>query len=57
MTIVALGVHHLNNVHTLSAVFGRELTDPAWVAQRRAHAVEVVTRYAAAAPGGPRTEL
>lgn len=48
VSIVALSAHHINNAHTLSAVFGRDLTDPSWVAQRREHAVETVLAYATA---------
>lgn len=45
VSIVALSVHHINNAATLSAVFGRDLTDPAWIAERRMHAVTMVLRY------------
>jgi AcrR family transcriptional regulator len=45
VSIVALSVHHLNNAATLSAVFGRELSDRAWIAERRAHAVVMALRH------------
>ncbi len=45
VSIVALSVHHLNNGATLSAVFGRDLSDPNWVAERRAHAVAMALRH------------
>lgn len=45
VTIVALSVHHLNNAHTLSAVFGHDLEEPDWIAERRTHAIEMVGRY------------
>jgi AcrR family transcriptional regulator len=45
VSMVALGVHHINNAATLGAVFGRDLTDPAWTAERRAHAVAMVLRH------------
>lgn len=42
VSIVALSVHHLNNAHTLSAVFGENLTDRAWVDARRSHALRAI---------------
>lgn len=45
LTIVALSAHHLNNAATLGTVVGQDLTDPAWQAERRAHAVDVVLSY------------
>lgn len=52
VSIVALSAHHLNNAATLSATFGADLSDPAWQAVRRDHAVAMILRYlgAAAAP-------
>lgn len=47
VSIVALSVHHINNVETLSAVFGADLSDAGWVGVRRQHAVDMVTRYVA----------
>ena len=44
VSIVALSAHHLNSAHTLSATFGTNLSDPAWRAERRAHAVRMVLR-------------
>ncbi len=52
VTIVALSTHHLNAVHTLSAIFGHDLADPDWIAARRVHAVEVALRCAGADPPG-----
>ncbi|OWU86735.1 TetR family transcriptional regulator [Oceanicola sp. 22II-s10i] len=45
LTIVALSGHHLNNAATLGAVFGQDLTDPDWLAVRRAHAIDVILSY------------
>ena len=42
VTIVAISAHHLNSVHTLSATFGQDLTDPDWRAERGRHAVSFV---------------
>lgn len=48
VSIVSLSVHHLNNAGTLSAVFGRDLSDRAWIAARRDHAIAMVDRYVVA---------
>jgi AcrR family transcriptional regulator len=45
VSIVALSVHHLNNAATLSAVFGRDLSDRTWIAERRAHAAAMALRH------------
>lgn len=45
VSIVALSAHHINAAHTLSAVFAHDLTDPAWIAARRAHAIAMVLRH------------
>jgi AcrR family transcriptional regulator len=45
LSIVALSAHHLNNAATLGTVVGRDLTDQAWQADRRAHAVDVILSY------------
>ena len=42
VTIVALSAHHLNNGHTLTAIFGVDLLSPAWRQDRRAHSVALV---------------
>lgn len=42
ITIVALSAHHLNNGHTLTAIFGVDLLSSAWRQERRAHAVALV---------------
>jgi len=44
LSIVALSAHHLNNVHTLSATFGEDLTDRQWLARRRQHAITMILR-------------
>ncbi|MEM7615711.1 MAG: TetR/AcrR family transcriptional regulator, partial [Pseudomonadota bacterium] len=45
LSIVALSAHHLNNAATLGTVVGQDLSDPAWQAERRAHAIEVILSY------------
>lgn len=42
ITIVALSAHHLNNGHTLTAIFGVDLLSPAWRQARRGHTVSFV---------------
>lgn len=44
ISIVALSSHHLANVHTLSAVFRTDLTEPAWLEERRKHVDVMVMR-------------
>ncbi|MDG4647334.1 TetR/AcrR family transcriptional regulator [Roseibacterium sp. SDUM158017] len=44
LSIVALSAHHLNNAHTLSATFGEDFSDPAWLGERRRHAVTMILR-------------
>lgn len=44
LSIVALSAHHLNNASTLSATFGEDLTDRAWLDQRRRHVTEMILR-------------
>lgn len=45
VTVVALSAHHLNNAATLGTVVGRDLTDRAWQAERRKHAVDMILSY------------
>ncbi len=44
ISIVALSAHHLGNVHTLSAVFQTDLSNPGWIAERRKHVEVMVLR-------------
>lgn len=44
-TVAAMSWFHLSNAYTLSAMFGRDLTDPAWRRQRRAHVRDVIMAY------------
>lgn len=48
VSIVAISAHHINNMHTLSAVFGFDLSAEDWIRARRAHAVSMVLRYVGA---------
>ncbi len=54
ITIVALSAHHLNNGHTLTAIFGVDLLSPAWRQARRAHSIELVLN---ALTGGNSTAI
>lgn len=44
ISIVALSSHHLANVHTLSAVFQTDISNPEWLAERRRHVEIMVLR-------------
>lgn len=42
ISIAGLGFFYFNNIHTLSAIFGRNLDDEGEVAERRRHVVEMM---------------
>ena len=44
-SVAAMGWFHLSNAYTLSAMFGRDLTDPTWRRARRAHVRDVIMSY------------
>jgi len=44
VSIVSLSAHHINNASTLSATFAEDLSDPAWLEQRRRHVIEMILR-------------
>jgi AcrR family transcriptional regulator len=43
--MVALSQFHLSNVHTLSVIFGRDLSDPAWRHERMNDARRMLDRF------------
>ena len=45
VSIAALGYFYFSNIHTLSTIFGRDLSAPRRLAERKRHAVEVVLGY------------
>jgi len=45
ITIAALGFFYLSNRHTLSTIFGRDLSDAKSIASREQHIVDVVLGY------------
>jgi TetR/AcrR family transcriptional regulator len=45
VSITALSYFHVSNRYTLSAMFDRNLDNPEWLAQRRAHAQEVILTW------------
>jgi AcrR family transcriptional regulator len=45
VTIAALGFFYLSNRHTLSSIFGRDLSGPRSLAEREQHIVDVVLTY------------
>jgi hypothetical protein len=42
VTIVALSQLHIMSRFTLSVIFDKDLEDPAWIAERRTHVLEVL---------------
>jgi hypothetical protein len=45
ISIAALGYFYFANIHTLSTVFGRDLSSPRLLQERRRHAVDMVLGY------------
>jgi AcrR family transcriptional regulator len=45
VSIAALGYFYFANMHTLSTIFGRDLSAPRRIAERKRHAVELVLGY------------
>ncbi len=45
ISIAALGFFYFSNIHTLSTVFGRDLSKPAAIERRRRHAEDVILGY------------
>lgn len=45
VSILSLALTHISNRYTLSIIFERDLADPAWLAERRQHAVDVILAY------------
>ena len=45
ISIAALGFFYLSNTHTLSVIFGRDLTAPLAIAERGSHIADVVLGY------------
>jgi len=45
VTIAALGFFYLSNRHTLSTIFGRDLSGPKSLAEREQHIIDVVLTY------------
>ncbi|MCB8887938.1 TetR/AcrR family transcriptional regulator [Vreelandella malpeensis] len=50
ISILSLAIIHINQRDTLSIIFEQDLAAPAWLAQRRAHAVEVILSYLCIVP-------
>jgi len=48
VSVVALCSHHLNNAHTLSAAFGTDLGDDAWLEARFTHVEAMALRFVGA---------
>lgn len=45
ISMLALSFTHISNRHTLSIIFEKDLGDPKWLKERRAHAVDVILTY------------
>lgn len=45
ISILSLSIIHINQRDTLSIIFEQDLADQRWLAERRAHAVEVILSY------------
>jgi AcrR family transcriptional regulator len=45
VSIAGLGYFYVSNIHTLSAIFGQDLSRPHVRAQRRRHVVDVILEY------------
>lgn len=54
VSIVAQSQLHISNRHTLSVLFNQDLTDPDWLAERRAHTLELLINYLTAEPNAGR---
>lgn len=52
VAMVALSYFHRSNAHTLSTLFRTDLLSPAWQAQHKKVAVDLLGRYLQAQPGG-----
>lgn len=45
LSILAVTNIHISNRYTLSVMFGRDLSDPKWIAARRVHVCEVILGF------------
>ena len=50
VSVVAQSQLHISNRHTLSVLFDRDLADPAWLEERRAHTIEMLIAYLTSKP-------
>lgn len=50
ITILSLCITHVSQRETLSVLFSRDFSDPAWLARRRAQVVAIVIAYLTAPP-------
>lgn len=51
VTIVALSQLHIMSRYTLSILFDQDLSDPAWIAERKRHAEDVILGYLTSSSG------
>ena len=50
VSVVAQSQLHISNRHTLSVLFDRDLADPVWLEDRRAHTIEMLVAYLRSRP-------
>lgn len=48
VSVLSLSYLHLSNRHTLSITYGRDMTDKAWLDERRRHVTDMVLSYCGA---------
>lgn len=45
VSVLSLSYLHLSNRHTLSITYGQDMTEPAWLDERRRHVTEMILSY------------
>lgn len=55
LSVLSLSYLHLSNRHTLSATYGQDMTDTAWLDARRAHVMDMIVCYCGVTPGKTQT--
>ena len=55
LSVLSLSYLHLSNRHTLSATYGQDMTDAAWLDARRSHVMDMIICYCGVTPGETQT--
>ena len=50
LSVLSLSYLHLSNRHTLSATYGQDMTDAAWLDARRSHVMDMIICYCGVTP-------